>query len=609
MGLINFALDKLDPYEPEGIFSFEFIDRNTETTISELLFLLPPESYSIKNNYRVNVTKTLTGFYVDDFGNDIKDITLAGSLYSYWISVLPKFTGKGIRGQVKNFSKKIKSGVEVGKNILSGNFAGAVGGSISLLQNSAIGEVLLSNELSGLQEFFKLRYILDRFRDDYDFRTAPRNIPGIAPLEIYASQGKKLYDDIKIVYHDYDDYNHYEVVINGFTFDRNKNDPLTVNYNITMQGLKTAYPFGTASHPTGSLIKKETIASFIGKVRTVFFDKLNEIAEIIDYEVNQITGQIKDVADLIFDITLSNDVENAFVNFLGQLENIEYEAYNEISNPSSVIALVNSAEILAQAVADAEDIKLEKQGINKEDYESGISNPIETTTDAVFFETTNALNQFCKSVKIIKKLNLTDKEEEKTYHTLKVSDTLSRLSVKYYGSVGFEKVIAEENKITDKDIPFSEGIKLTIPNKKKTIKKTKNNLIYYNKDYTNKDFNYYVNRNLGIDIVMPMRPVGNGKMELNSGYNNFIDAVEKRFKYEKGSLNPIHIFYGSSVPVGDIPKNIYIEKVISSLLFQAQADPRVSNVEFKQVTVKANKLIFEIAYKDIATDTYSTAII
>ena len=99
-------------YTPTGAFSFAIHPRNPLTgkaspiPVYESFFLLPPESYSMKEGYKVTVNKTINGAWVDDFGNDVKKISLKGSLYSYYFGVpATKFGGV--------FNNLIKTGRDI----------------------------------------------------------------------------------------------------------------------------------------------------------------------------------------------------------------------------------------------------------------------------------------------------------------------------------------------------------------------------------------------------------------------------------------------------------------------------------------------------------------
>lgn len=604
MGLINFAINNLEAYEPEGIFSFEFIDKNTQNTITEVFFLLPPESYSISCNYRVNVTKTLTDYYVDDFGNDAKDINISGSLYSYWFSTLPSLKNK--RG-ISNFTTKIKNKatgfVQTIGSALQGNVAGVVSGGISLT-DQFLGGLLQDKELSGLQEFFKLRYIIDRFRDKYDFRNIPRGIPGIAELEPYAAAGKKLYNDIQIIYHDYDDYNHYEVIIESFNFSKSKDDPFTMLYSIKMKGLDTHYPFGTLTGATGYIQKKEKPSDWLESLKTNITAELeNSLGISAVQETAEIISQLADSIG-------SQQVAAATENFLNEVDRVK-ELYDvEIEDNESISKMNLQAEELTKQTNNYEDEIINNLGINYNDYLNGDIDIVDYE-NVKSLKTVNSLKLYSSQSKMSNKLVQDESQYNSINYKINSDDTLTKLSVKFFGAAGFEQLIGEINNINDKQLANieNEGKNIIIPIKNTDVATRDDNLIYYKKDYKKRDYNFFINSQLGIDISLPLEPTGLGNLKLISGENNFIEQTKRRFKWEKGSLNPINIFWGLKIPVGNIPTNLLIEKLTSYIIDQAKQDIRTKEIKIEDLIIKGSRIEFYVEIKNIATESPKSILI
>ena len=103
-----------------GLYSFEFVNKN-RNTIAEIFFLTPPKGKTVSESTRSATVPTLGGNYNIDGGNATKSITLNGCLYFPYI------------GSPDNPVARDNTG--------------------------------LQNTLSGLEEFFKLRWMLIRFRD------------------------------------------------------------------------------------------------------------------------------------------------------------------------------------------------------------------------------------------------------------------------------------------------------------------------------------------------------------------------------------------------------------------------------------------------------------
>ena len=575
-------------FEPDSIFSFEFIDRFTGLPIHEFFFLLPPESYTLKHNYKVNITKTLSGIWVDDFGNDIKDLNLSGSLWNYWLGTLPDVSSK------TPVHKKLLSGVKKG---LRNTLNSVIGRSITEL-------ILKDDRLTGLQEFFKLDYILNRFRGVYDPRNIPRNIPGINKLEVLSILGRKLYKDIKIVYHDYDDYHHFEVIINSFEVKRDKGGPFTLNYTISMKAIESTFPgLNVALIPPFFNIKEnpiEFINSFISDVKLIQ-------QKLADKTILPTLGSAI--------IENWNNLVNSWTSYLELIETFEEETNEQIINNqeinstqgTTVSNIISSSNTCKTLSSNLEDSIITGLGFDIEEYEDGTIDAIDDDS-MDFFILLNEINQILNETQTMFKL-----ESPKIlyqYHRINSDDSLRKLSIQYFGQIGHEQKIAEENNISD--IQIRSG---SLDNKIIKIPKdilsigNKTNLIYFDANINSKDYSYYINNMLGIDIKFPLTSDGTGDLDIEQGYNNYIKQISLRFNWDRGSLNPIHIDWGLGEITGNVPKKIYLEKMISNIINQAKQDPRTSDIKIIDAFIEKDTIKYETEIKDIATEQFKELII
>ena len=192
-------------YKPLGAYSFEFVDKDGNT-ITEIFFSLPPESISISEKTRSEISKTIGGGYITDFGNDFKEITITGSLHFY--QVLSRMN----------------------PNSPQWDF-------------SSTDELML---IDGYSEFEKIRYAVIRYRD---YTITPKNkksnelffdlarIDTLILKERVNKTQNALYPNIEMVFHDYDMDEHWKVKVNSFSINRDKSDPFSVKYEISL----TAY--------------------------------------------------------------------------------------------------------------------------------------------------------------------------------------------------------------------------------------------------------------------------------------------------------------------------------------------------------------------------------
>lgn len=197
-------------YEPTGMYSVEFRNRKSGSKITEIFFMLPPESVKVREKQRATITPTLGSGYIADHGNEFKDITVQGSSHFYYA------------GTARNPAAQYGA------------------------QNGAAP----SDYIDGFTEFIKLRFMLMRYRDYVmtpnskliapNFGSAP-DLAGVNGLKAWVNNqlddgAGALADDVECVWHDYDYDDHFKVKVDSYEAARSKDDPWTVSYDIQMTG-------------------------------------------------------------------------------------------------------------------------------------------------------------------------------------------------------------------------------------------------------------------------------------------------------------------------------------------------------------------------------------
>jgi len=187
-------------YVPTGVYSFEF------KGVAEIFFLLPPESITVSEGQRAELLPTLGdgAGYLCDYGQEFKDIAISGSL---------------------NFF-----------------YGGSTRNPIDRVPDSAVDLV------DGYSEFIKLRFMLSRYRD-YTMTKKGKliapdfSLPGLASVKKLKGWVNKqvrdksgaLADQVDLIWHDYDYDDHFKVKVDTFSLTRSKDDPWTVNYDISLK--------------------------------------------------------------------------------------------------------------------------------------------------------------------------------------------------------------------------------------------------------------------------------------------------------------------------------------------------------------------------------------
>lgn len=187
-------------YQSTGIYSFEFLTKRGKT-ITEIVMMLPPESVTVTESQRSDLIPTIGGGYLCDYGNEFKDIQITGSLHFYYV---------GTRNNPLAFKPDANDTMVI----------------------------------DGYTEFIKLRYALIRYRDYTLTPNAKKNSPqfeGNALADVnalkshVARKGNKLAPEVELVFHDYDYDEHFKVKVDRFSVSRDKSDPFTVRYDISLK--------------------------------------------------------------------------------------------------------------------------------------------------------------------------------------------------------------------------------------------------------------------------------------------------------------------------------------------------------------------------------------
>jgi len=227
MGVQDIMRAYFGKYEPTNVYAFEFRNHKNGRKIATVYLSLPPESVTVDETQRAKLTPTIGGGYLTDFGNEFKDITIAGTSHFYNV-----------------------------------NSAGGMGNQFS--------------PTDGYTEFIKLRYILSRIRDyslSKDNKYTRPNFTGdalkqVRELSKFAMTNGFLADKVDVIWHDYDYDEHFFVKIERLAISREKADPWTIKYDIQLKAYQVddrAANSATMKNPE----KREYKTDWINNVHTL----------------------------------------------------------------------------------------------------------------------------------------------------------------------------------------------------------------------------------------------------------------------------------------------------------------------------------------------------
>lgn len=600
-------LDTLDnSYRPTSAYSFEFRMKTVTGRIGfplgEFFFLLPPENYSIDEGYKITANKTIGGAWIDDFGNDFKKINISGSLYSYYVGTPAKTTFAELN--LPPFIRNMKNqtlGIANDLKTFANSGANAVG-----LDIPGLGII------SGLDEFFKLRYVISRFRDNREADAINRaadlqilkKFPELGSLVSQANSGRKLFTDIAVIYHDYDDNNHYEVIFESFNMSRDSRDPFTINYKIGLTGVRE---FNNQFSGIGEAKRREdpfavlsSLGTKLSEMQDIFSATVNLPATVLN-EITKAVNLIGETVDLIIDIgsefasdvTSQTDkltksakdlkisieslqrftIENAFPDKSGEALDDVIEKFNNeeegylIEDENYLTTLSTCAQTILATGALAGTEKYFTDSMTEKTFET--TDRIITDND---FELENSDDNDRQQSTVTTK--------NKIYYQITQGDTLQSLANKFYGDYTRYTIIAEANGITNKDFENDGliGTSIEIPSLiPLASKQTEFNLVYFKRQTVATPKERQI-QTLGNDIRLDQTGQivvdGNGDVSLLYGEDCYMENIIDRISNVMGSLNQIHPEWGIRIAVGDIPAAIVLNKIYDNIEQQIVSDPR-----------------------------------
>lgn len=581
-------------FQPTAAYSFEFFTRDEKTKkpsnrLTEVFFLLPPEEYSMEEGYRINITKTSAGGWIDDFGNDFKTLKLSGSLYSYYTGYPASVSNlSGSQGGIKDFVKRTADNVvQSAKGVARSatQFLDVFGISIPGLR-----------AISGLDEFFKLRYIVSRFRDEViseqhgkETSKLSKVFPEVQEIILASKEGRMLYDKIAIIFHDYDDNNHYEVIFNKFSTRRAKDDPFTLLYDIEMvcvREIKGAY-LGL-----GKSVKREKASEYLTEIRKTFDEVLDNIRTIVNIPL--------EVLDSFLELkTLVEDLYSDFISFTKNISSDFTYFQSKISNIITKNDSLMEDSFTFTTGKPLDDLKNETYNLTP-DYENVIPIIGLTESNKEFFSQLSGTDKYLVYEDNQKVFNTANKAlsdidfnvdsqaqsdnvfltRDEIYYIVQQGDTLPILANKFYGDYEKSNIIAESNSLTNRDFENGNmiGKSIIIPLTFRTSSSLiNNNLIYFRK----LKISTLIERQkqlLGSDIKLnDNREVvadGTGDLAMEYGEDCYLENVSDRLKFKAGTLSPIHPSWGLSIAIGEAPLPIALTKIFDNIEEQILSDPR-----------------------------------
>jgi hypothetical protein len=556
-----------------GLYSFEFVDKK-RNTIVEIFFMIPPKSKDMTEVTRSTTNPTLSSNYNTDAGNGTKTVNLSGELFFPYV------------GSTENPVASDSSG--------------------------------LDNLIDGMTEFKKLQWMLIRYRDYTMTKNAAIDIPVAitsASPEINALYQKvsqlvrdkngALYDEIRLIYHDYDMDDHYYCRVDSFSHSQSDQRHLSVEYNITLELYEKDNKQSFQKVEVKKTLNEEVDIANALLQSTTFTETSSEILKQISYNANFYKTLLK-ISNALTDIDTSNS-------------NIQAGTETPFQNvPTTLEELILNSGLLSNSVLT---LFLSEDQLDA--YNSGdlTLDEILNVNNLSFYNALQKIEIYSKSLKGV--LNSTPKQEEIRYYSNADDYTLttdqfdndnsgSRIvndsTFKYYtvqeGDTAriiasrelkdSEKFISilKANSISESDLIEGTlvGKIIKIPVDTSGLSRTVNNLVYEGVDLNINNFLH--GKDIVLDSNKNFKISPKGDIAGQSGVNVAFDSLTNRLNISKGTLNVFSPNFGvTNVGDGNAPLFVRIDRYLTDLVTQIQSDPRVESV---QIFLKDLKLEGEV---------------
>ena len=543
-----------------GLYSFEFVDKN-RNTITEIFFMMPPKSKTTSESTRSSTVPTLSGNYNVDGGNSTKEINLSGKLYFPY-----------------------------------------VGSPDNPVARDNIG---LDNTLNGLEELMKLRWMLIRYRDYTLTSNAKITVPiSILPVSkeiniLYRKIASKLknktgalYDEIKLIYHDYDDDDHYYVRVDNFSKTQSDSNYIAADYSIQLEGFE---PADFSRNPNPSQNRRstnESIDIINTQISQIDFDSsLTSIQTEIGYN-SSFTNAVLNISENLSQIsieneniqagkstansilptliaTIFNDLETSFSDFLNTFLSISQKELYDSGD-------LTLDEIVSQDLVSFYN-SLQKVKIQIESL-SGVLNSL-VKLDEIRYNS-NSDNYTLTEEQFSDESSKVENTTNFFYYTILEGDTARIIAQRELKDQELFINILQLNDISENDFIDNNlvGEKIKIPFPLSVTSRGEDNLVYES-DYNNSE-KFLFGSDLSLGINNEIKISETGDIFSVEGIENAFSNIESRLNNNRGSLNVFHPTWGT-VPIddGNTPFLVKIDRYLTDVVTQIQADPRVESAQ------------------------------
>jgi len=456
----------------------------------------------------------------------------------------------------------------------------------------------------------------------------PTTVMGLSPQinALYRKISKKvrdktgaLYDEVKLIVHDYDMDDHWYCKVSNFSSSQSDQKYLAVSYTIELE----------CYEPDD--VQKKIKVTQVKKTTNESIDIINSSLQQLDFETafSDIQAEIGYNSNFV---SAAVDIDNIIASIGEENEYIQAGQSTALTNLPTLVSDLLSTLDLSFSGFIATFLSSTQQTL----YESG-----DLTLDEildidliVFYNTLQKIKIYAESIKGT--LNSIVKQDEIRYYanaddyTLTTEQFDSGNENKVEGIISFyyytvmqgdtSRIIAlrelkdgekftsilQINDISENDFIDGSliGTQIKIPFNANTVSRGDENLVYESDPSNIEKFLYGSDIATDADNKIKISPTGDILESI--GIENVFQGIERRIQQRKGSLNTFNPNWGSiAVDDSAAPLMVKIDRYLSDIVAQIQADPRVESVkmdlsrlEFKGESISVPSTVFFIGTEE-----------
>lgn len=526
--------------------------------------MIPPKSKTVEEPTRSTTVPTLGGNYINDAGNATKNIVLSGDLYFPYV------------GSPDNPVARDNTG--------------------------------LQNTIDGLNEFFKLRWMLIRYRDYTMTKkarmTVPTTLMGLSPqiASLYGAISKRmskkvgaLYDEIQLIFHDYDMDDHWFCRVDSMSSSQSDAKFLAISYTVNLE----CYEPDSVQKSMEVNQAKRTSNESVNVINTLlqnvdFNTQFDAIQADIGYNANFVSASV-DIQNLIDNINTENELIQAgkstaltnlpvYVSALTTAVNLALAEFIDTFLSADQQVLYDTGDLAIDDVLDIDLISfyntLQKVKLFSEELQ-GTLNTIVKNEEIRFYANadnyTLSEEQFDSGDE-----NKVENDTSFYYYTVLDGDTARIIALRELKDSEKYINILQLNNISENDFIDGTliGTQIKIPLLAGTVTRGDDNLVYDANPDNIETFLYGSDIATTIDDGLAIS--GTGDILSLDGVDNVVDNIENRLEARKGSLNIFNPNWGSiSIDDSNAPLLVKIDRYLTDVTEQIQSDPRVESVKME----------------------------